>query len=89
MWIRCIQPAQDLAVSFQRARFIVHAVHEPWPERVAQKHSCSHMAVKAASAFVYKPKDEWKIPESGYLFDKDKSMTEQHREGQRSTLEWL
>ena len=28
-------------------------------------------------------------PRTGNLFDKGKSMTEQHREEQRSTLEWL
>ena len=83
------QPAQDLAVSFHRAGFTVHAVQDPWPERVAQKQNCSCMVVKAASAFTYKPTDEWKIPEPGDLFNKDKSMTEQHREEQRSTLEWL
>ena len=73
------QPAQDLAVSFRRAGFTVHAMQEPWPERVAQKHNCSCLAVKAASAFMYKPTDEWKVPEPGELFDKAKSMTEQQR----------
>ena len=57
-----LQPAQDLAVSFQQAGFTVHAGHEPWPERVAQKQSCSYLAVKAASASMYKATDEWKIP---------------------------
>ena len=84
-----LQPAQYLAVSFQRAGFTVHARQELLPERVAQKQNCSYLAVKAASAFVYKATDEWRIPEPGDLFDKNKSMTEQHREEQRSTLEWL
>ena len=55
----------------------------------AQKRNCSYLAVKTASAFIYGPTDEWRIPEPGDLFDKDKSMTEQHREEQRFTLEWL
>ena len=38
---------------------------------------------------MYGPTDEWRIPEPGDLFGKDKSMTEQHREEQRSTVEWL
>ena len=54
-----------------------------WPK----EQSCSYLAVKAASAFMYKPTAEWKIPVPGNLFDKDKSMTKQHREEQRSTLE--
>ena len=45
--------------------------------------------MKTASAFMYGPTDEWRIPEPSDLSDKDKSMTEQHREEQRSTLEWL
>ena len=80
-----LQPAQDLGVSFQRAGFTL----APRPEKVAQKQNCSYLAVKTASAFMYGPTDEWRIPEPGDLFDKDKSMTEQHREEQRSTLEWL
>ena len=56
---------------------------------MAHKQNCSYVAVKAASAFVYKPTNDWKIPEPGDLFDKDNSMTEQHREEQRSTPEWL
>ena len=44
--------------------------------------------MKAASAFMYRPTDECKIPEPGDLIDKGKS-SEQHREEQRSTLEWL
>ena len=31
-------------------------------------------------AFMYRPTDEWKIPEPGDLIDKGKSMMEQHRE---------
>ena len=81
-----LQPAQDPGVSFQRAGFTVHAVQAPWPEKVAQKQNCSYLAVKTASAFMYRPTDEWRIPKPGDLFDKDKSMTEQHREEQRSTL---
>ena len=54
---------------------------------MAQKQNCSYLAVKTASAFMYEPTDEWRIPEPGDLFDKDKSMTEQHREEQGSTLE--
>ena len=77
-----VQPAQDLGVSF-------HAVQAPWPEKVAQKQNRSYLAVKNASAFMYGPTDEWRIPEPGELFDKDKSMPEQHQEEQRSTLEWL
>ena len=84
-----LQPAQDRGVSFQRAGFTVHAVQAPWPEKVAQKQNCSYLAAKTASAFMYGPTDEWRIPEPGDLLDKDKSMTEQHREEQRSTLEWL
>ena len=84
-----LQPAQDQGVSFQRAGFTVHAVQEPWRKKVAQKQKCSYLAVKTASAFMYRPTDEWKIPEPGYVFDKDKSMTEQHREEQHSMLEWL
>ena len=84
-----LRPAQVLGVSFQRAGFTVHAVQAPWPEKVAQKQNCSYVAVKTASAFMYGPTDEWRIPEPGDLFDKDKWMTEQHREEQRSTLEWL
>ena len=84
-----MQPAQDLAVSFQRAGFILHSVQQPWPQKVAQKQNCSYLAVKAASSFVYKPTNDLKIPEPGDLFDKNKSMTKQHREEQRSTLEWL
>ena len=84
-----LQPVQSLAVSFQRAGFIVHAVQEHWLEKMAPKQNCCYLAVRAASAFVYKPTDGWKISEPGDLFDKDKSMTEQHREEERSTLEWL
>ena len=47
------------------------------------------MAVKTANAFMYGPTDEWRIPEPGDLFYRDKSMTEQHWEEQRSMLEWL
>ena len=56
---------------------------------MAQRQKCSYLAVKAASSFVYKATNDSKIPEPGDLFDKNKSMTEQHREEQRSTLEWL
>ena len=56
---------------------------------MAQKQKCSYLAVKTASAFMYRPTDEWKIPEPSYVFDKGKSMTEQQREEQRSTPEWL
>ena len=38
---------------------------------MAQKQNCLYVAVKAASAFVYKPTNNWKIPEPGDLFDKD------------------
>ena len=76
-------------MSFQRAGFIVLAVQEPCPERVAEKQKCSYVAVKPASAFLYKPTDEWRIPEPRDLFNKDKSMTEQHQEEQRSTLDGL
>ena len=84
-----LQPAQDMAVSFQRARFIVHSTQHPWPQKVAHKQKCSYLAVKAASALVYKPRNDCKIPKPGDPFDKHKSMTEQHREEQRSMLEWL
>ena len=57
--------------------------------KAAQKQNCSYLAVKAANAFMYRPTDEWKIPEPGNLIDKGKSMSEQHREEQCSTLEWL
>ena len=67
-----LQPAQDLRVRFQRGGFMVHAVKEPWPEKVANKHNCSYLGVKTASAFMYRPKDEWKIPKPGDLFDKGK-----------------
>ena len=56
---------------------------------MAQKQNCSYLAVKTANTFMYGPTDEWRIPKPGDLFDKDKSMTEQHREERRSTLEWL
>ena len=84
-----LQPAHDVGVRFQQAGFTVHAVQEPLPEKVAQKRNCSYLALKTASAFMYMPTDEWKIPEPGDLFDKGKSMREQHQEEQRSTLEWL
>ena len=67
----------------------MHAVHAPWPKKLAQKQNCSYLAVKTASAFMYRPTDEWRIPEPGDLFNKDKWMTEQHREEQSSLLEWL
>ena len=73
-----LQPAHDLAVSLQRAGFILHAVHDPWPHKVAEKQRCSYLTVKGASALVYKPTNEWKIPKPDGLFDKDKSITEQH-----------
>ena len=38
---------------------------------------------------MYSPTDDWKIPKPGDLFDKNKFVTEQHREELRSTLEWL
>ena len=69
-----LQPAHDLAMSFQRAGFTVHAVQEPRLERVAQNQNCSYLAVKAASAFMYKPTDKWRITEPSDLLDKDKSM---------------
>ena len=81
-----LQPARDLATSFQGEGFIVHSVQQPWPEKVAQRQNCSYLTVKAAGSFVYKPTNDWKIPEPRDLFDKNKSMTEQHREEQRSTM---
>ena len=77
-----LQPAQVLALTFQRAGFILHSVQEPWLERVPLKQNCSYLAVKAASAFVYKPMD-------GDIFNKVKSITEPRRDERRSTLEWL
>ena len=84
-----LQPAQDLASSFQGECFIVHSVQQPWPKKVAHRQNCWYLAVKAASSFVYKPTNDWNIPGPGDLFDKNKSMPEQHREEQRSTPEWL
>ena len=84
-----LQPAQNVAVSFRREGFIVHFVEKTWTENVAQKQNCWYLAVKAASSFMYSPADDWKTPEPGDLFDKNNSMTEQQREEERSTLEWL
>ena len=74
-----LQPAQDPAVTFQRAGFIVHAVQRPGGPG-GPKQNCSYLADKAAGALVTKPTNNWKIPEPGDFFDNDKSMTEQHRE---------
>ena len=38
---------------------------------------------------MYSPTDDWKTPEPGDLFDEKASTTEQHRQEQRATLEWL
>ena len=54
---------------------MVHSVQQPWPQKVAQ-HNCSYLAVKAASSFMYTPTNNWKVPEPGDLFEKNKSMTE-------------
>ena len=56
---------------------------------MAPRQNCVYLAVKAATSFMYSPPDHWKIPEPGDLFDKNRSMTEQHREKRRSTLECL
>ena len=56
---------------------------------MAQRQNCSYLAVKGASSFVYKPTNDWNIPEPGDLFDKNKSKTEHHRAAQRSTVQWL
>ena len=83
MWIvhpLLLQPAWDLALNFQRPGFVVHSVEKAWAQKVAQRHNCVYLAVKATSLFMYSPTDDTKIPEPGDLFDKNKSMTEQHRE---------
>ena len=72
-----------------RRLYLVHSVEKPWSEKVAQKQNRSHLAVQAASSFMYSPTDHWKIPELGDLFDKSMSMTEHNKEEERSTLEWL
>ena len=72
-----------------REGFIVHSVGTAWTQKVAQSQICAYLAVKVASSFMYSPPDDWKIPQPGDLLDKNKSMTEKHREEQRSTLEWL
>ena len=83
------QPAQHLAVNLQRKGFISHSVEKLWMEKVAQNKNCSYLAVKAVSSFIYNRTDDQNIAELGDLFDQKTSMTAQHREEQRSTLEWL
>ena len=84
-----LQPAQDFAVSSRREGFIVHSAEKAWTQKVAQRQYCSYLAVKAANSFMYSPANDWKIPEPGNLVDKNKSMTGQHKEEERSRLEWM
>ena len=84
-----LQPAQDLDVTFRREGFIAHSVEKAWTEKVARKQNCSYLAVKAAGSFMYSLTDDWKVPEPGHLFDKNRSMTEQQREEEHAMLEWL
>ena len=45
-------------------------------QTVVQRQTCVSLEFKAFSSFMYSPMDDWKIPERGDLFHKNKSMRE-------------
>ena len=53
-----LQLAEDMAVGFQRAVFIVHFVEKGYTQKVVQRQQCSYLVVKAASSFIYSPTDD-------------------------------
>ena len=67
----------------------MRSVEKVWTQKVAHRQNCSYLAVKAASSFMCSPADDCKMPERSDVFGKKKSTTEQHREEERSALEWL
>ena len=75
----CLQPVKDLATKFESRDYTVHNATAPWPTQIAQTMNCSYLAVRVASRF----------PGRTDPFEKTKSMTEQHTEEQRATLQWM
>ena len=56
-----------------------------WPRSIAARTWRPKPPARSCTS----PLNKWKIPEPGDLFNKDKSIMEQHREEQRSKLEWM
>ena len=85
----CLQPTNALATALGYRDNIIHAITATWAITIVQQANCVHLAVRAASSFVYRCPQDWKNPKRGDLFDRNKPMPKHHGEEQNATVEWL
>ena len=72
----CLQRAKHLATLFVSPDYIIHSVTATWPTKIVHTTNCAHLAVQAASWFLYcSPQGSRFLGHTG-LFDKTDSAAE-------------